>query len=224
MTNKARAKIDGLWDELQTPDGVRQAFAPRWDEVSERTEAFLALHEAEVSRLEARREQLQPLLKLVEKREELLLERTALHSLQKDAGRLLRRGPGAAAERKYENEAMRRVWLRSSRSGSTKLVEGGAEPPVPQGQGTRKMARDKQEAAAERAAPRGQAAGPTARRPAEMTKRTDGAQAHRYGRLPPGGHLDLLVASVVAQSRGGVRPPRSDTHAVGPSREAGAAS
>ena len=51
MTNKARAKIDGLWDELQTPDGVRKAFAPRWDEVSERTEAFLALHEAEVSRL-----------------------------------------------------------------------------------------------------------------------------------------------------------------------------
>ena len=34
LTNKARAKIDGLWDELQTPEGVRKAFAPRWDEVS----------------------------------------------------------------------------------------------------------------------------------------------------------------------------------------------
>ena len=157
LTNKARAKIDGLWDELQTPDSVRKAFAPRWDETSERTEAFLALHEAEVSRLEARREQLQPLLKLVEKREELLLERTALHSLQKDAGRLLRRGPGAAAERKYENEAMRRVKQlpKLTEKLYEKLVEWEeSEPPVLH-KGTRyldKMARDKQEAAAERAA------------------------------------------------------------------------
>ena len=72
-------------------------------------EAALAAHETEVARLEERKEQLQPLLKLIERREELLLERTALSALQKDPGRLLRRGPGAAAERKYENEAMRRV-------------------------------------------------------------------------------------------------------------------
>lgn len=157
LTNKARAKIEELWNDLQTPEGLRKAFAPRWDDAHERTEAFLALHESEVARLEARKEQLQPLLKLVEKREELLLERTALHSLQKDSSRLLRKGPGAFAERKYEVDAMKRVKRlpKLTEHLYAKLVEWEeAEPPVLY-QGARyldKMANDKQEAAAERQA------------------------------------------------------------------------
>ncbi|KAH8065801.1 SET domain-containing protein [Aureococcus anophagefferens] len=103
-----RARIRALWDEMTVPDAQRRTFGAYFD-AGDPTEASLAAHEAEVAALEARREALQPLLKLIEKREELLTERTALHVLQKDASRLLRRGPGAATERKYEFEAMKRV-------------------------------------------------------------------------------------------------------------------
>ena len=98
--------------------------------------------------------------KLVEKREELLLERTALHSLQKDAGRLLRSGP-AARRRSASTKSSRRVaveGVKQRREAHGAALRAASDPahrtrreprlgPL-QGIACDKAARDKQEAAA----------------------------------------------------------------------------
>jgi protein regulator of cytokinesis 1 len=150
-----RARIRALWDEMTVPDAQRRTFGAYFD-AGDPTEASLAAHEAEVAALEARREALQPLLKLIEKREELLTERTALHVLQKDASRLLRRGPGAATERKYEFEAMKRVKQlpKLTEKLFEKLVEWETKQSPVLRDGVRyldKMRDDQKEAAQERA-------------------------------------------------------------------------
>ena len=150
-----RARIKALWDEMTEPDAARRDFGAYFD-ASEPTEEMLAAHEAKLAQLEARREALQPLLKMIEKREELLLERTALNALQKDASRLLRRGPGAAQERKYEVDAMKRVkgLPKLTEKLFEKLVEWERTQSPVLRDGLRyldKMRDDQKEAAAERA-------------------------------------------------------------------------
>ncbi|KAH8045641.1 SET domain-containing protein [Aureococcus anophagefferens] len=108
------------------------------------------------ARIRALWDEMTPLLKLIEKREELLTERTALHVLQKDASRLLRRGPGAATERKYEFEAMKRVKQlpKLTEKLFEKLVEWETKQSPVLRDGVRyldKMRDDQKEAAQERA-------------------------------------------------------------------------
>lgn len=156
LVAKRRAKICALWDEMAVPEAARREKAPFAFNDREPDEAALAAHEALVAALEARKEAIAPLLKLVERREELLAERAAVKALQKDPTRLTRRGPGAAAERKYENDCMRRIKAlpKLTEKLFERLVEWEqTEPPVLHA-GARyldKMAADKRAAAAERA-------------------------------------------------------------------------
>ncbi|KAJ8599013.1 hypothetical protein CTAYLR_007681 [Chrysophaeum taylorii] len=103
-----RQRMTELWDEMNVAADERSRFAPFFADDS-LDENALAEHEDMLAKLEARREALQPLLRLVERREELLDEREKIEKLQADPTRLTRRGPGAHAERKYEMEAERRL-------------------------------------------------------------------------------------------------------------------
>lgn len=102
-----RRRLTELWDELNVSHEERAKFAPFFAATVD--EAALAEHEEMLAKLEAKREVLQPIVRLVEKREELILEREKVDKLQLDPHRLTRRVAGSHAERKYEMDAERRV-------------------------------------------------------------------------------------------------------------------
>ncbi|KAJ1447098.1 microtubule associated protein-domain-containing protein [Pelagophyceae sp. CCMP2097] len=119
-----RTRMTELWDEMEVAPEVRASFAPCYflEPLAEGPresdggaapqpfdEAALAEHDDKLAELERRRSTLQPLLRLVEKVEDLFDERTKLVAIQADPARLTRRGPGAAAERKAEMESERRL-------------------------------------------------------------------------------------------------------------------
>jgi len=100
LVEARRRKIRELWQEMDVPREVRSQFGPM--EATDVDEEVLVAHEGLLEQLETKRANLQPILKLVERREDLLDARVKLEKIQADPGRLMRRGRGAAAERRAE--------------------------------------------------------------------------------------------------------------------------
>ncbi|BCR90487.1 putative microtubule associated protein (Ase1) [Aspergillus chevalieri] len=86
----ARCRLQELWDSLYFSEEEMLDFTPAFSDVS--SDALLEAHEAEISRLEALKQQRAPILQLIDKHRSLLQERDALQASSQDASRLMARG------------------------------------------------------------------------------------------------------------------------------------
>ena len=83
----ARYKLQELWDGLFFSEEEMLDFAPAFSDVY--SDALLSAHEAEISRLEAIKEQRAPTLQLIQKHRSLIKDRDDLTAASQDASRLL---------------------------------------------------------------------------------------------------------------------------------------
>ena len=83
----ARFKLQELWDGLYFSEEEMLEFAPAFSDVY--SDALLSAHEAEISRLEALKEQRAPTLQLIDKHRSLVKDRDDLAAASQDASRLL---------------------------------------------------------------------------------------------------------------------------------------
>ena len=83
----ARFKLQELWDGLYFSEEEMLEFAPAFSDVY--SDALLSAHEAEISRLEALKEQRAPTLQLIDKHRSLIKDRDDLSASSQDASRLL---------------------------------------------------------------------------------------------------------------------------------------
>ncbi|KAL6721562.1 Microtubule bundling protein [Lecanora helva] len=83
----ARYKLQELWDGLYFSEEEMLEFAPAFSDVY--SDALLSAHEAEISRLEALKEQRAPTLQLIDKHRSLIKDRDDLSAASQDASRLL---------------------------------------------------------------------------------------------------------------------------------------
>ncbi|KAF7587330.1 hypothetical protein BBP40_007394 [Aspergillus hancockii] len=86
----ARCRLQELWDSLYYSEEEMLDFTPAFSDVY--SDALLEAHEAEITRLEALKEQRAPILQLVDKHRGLLADREALAVSSQDASRLMARG------------------------------------------------------------------------------------------------------------------------------------
>jgi len=86
----ARYKLQELWDQLYFSEEEMLEFTPAFSDVC--SDALLSAHEAEISRLEALKEQRAPTLQLIEKHRSLINDRDELAASSQDASRLMARG------------------------------------------------------------------------------------------------------------------------------------
>uniref|UniRef100_A0A7S3NPN2 Protein regulator of cytokinesis 1 n=1 Tax=Aureoumbra lagunensis TaxID=44058 RepID=A0A7S3NPN2_9STRA len=102
LVHARRDKIFTLWDELDIPESIRSQSAHFIEAQPPFDEELLLQHEELLDTLETKQANLQPLLRLIERREDLIDARLKLEKIQSDPGRLMRRGRGSAAERRIE--------------------------------------------------------------------------------------------------------------------------
>lgn len=86
----ARCRLQELWDGLYFSEEEMLDFTPAFSDIC--SDALLEAHEAEISRLEALKEQRAPILQLIDKHRSLIQEREALVASSQDASRLMARG------------------------------------------------------------------------------------------------------------------------------------
>lgn len=86
----ARCRLQELWDSLYYSEEEMLDFTPAFSDVY--SDALLEAHEAEITRLEALKEQRASVLQLVERHRSLLADREALAVSSQDASRLMARG------------------------------------------------------------------------------------------------------------------------------------
>ena len=90
FVEEARIKLQELWDALYFSEEEMLDFTPAFSDVC--TDALLSSHEAEISRLEALKEQRLPILEKIDQHRELIKERNDLAQSSQDASRLMARG------------------------------------------------------------------------------------------------------------------------------------
>lgn len=86
----ARFKLQELWDSLYLSEEEMIEFTPAFSDVY--SDALLSAHEAEITRLEALKEQRAPTLAMIDKHRDLIKERDELASSSQDASRLMAKG------------------------------------------------------------------------------------------------------------------------------------
>jgi protein regulator of cytokinesis 1 len=105
---EARQTIAGLWEETCVNQEGQNAFeAGKILDEASFTDEVLAAHDDEIAKLHGRLEQMRPLLKMIEKREEILAERVKYDELQKDPERL--KGRGATQQLMLEEKMNKRI-------------------------------------------------------------------------------------------------------------------
>ncbi|KAJ4290307.1 Microtubule bundling protein [Kalmusia sp. IMI 367209] len=90
FVEEARVRLQDLWDSLYFSEEEMLDFTPAFSEVC--TDALLSAHEAEITRLEALKEQRLPILQKIDRHRELVKERDDLQASSQDASRLMARG------------------------------------------------------------------------------------------------------------------------------------
>lgn len=90
FVEEARCKLQELWDALYFSEEEMLDFTPAFSDVC--SDALLSAHEAEISRLEALKEQRLPMLQKIDRHRELVKERDDLQASSQDASRLMARG------------------------------------------------------------------------------------------------------------------------------------
>jgi len=105
---EARETIKQLWEETNASQQQRDAFTRKQTtDKNDFTDETLELHDEEIQVLQARLDTMQPMLKMIEKREEVLVERVEYEELQKDPDRLKQRG-GALTKQLMKEEKMQK--------------------------------------------------------------------------------------------------------------------
>mmetsp|Transcript_29354 Transcript_29354/g.33778 ORF Transcript_29354/g.33778 Transcript_29354/m.33778 type:complete len:646 (+) Transcript_29354:268-2205(+) len=105
-----RVSIEKLWDEIKIPKDERERFeAWKVNDDSLFTEDLLAKHEEHLQDLRNRLNQMRPILKLIEKREDILKERTSYEEIQKDSNRLQQRGSALTRQLLQEEKMNKRI-------------------------------------------------------------------------------------------------------------------
>lgn len=90
FVEEARVKLQELWDALYFSEEEMLDFTPAFSDVC--SDALLSAHEAEITRLEALKEQRLPILQKIDRYRELIKERNDLQQSSQDASRLMARG------------------------------------------------------------------------------------------------------------------------------------
>lgn len=86
----ARCRLQELWDSLYFSEEEMLDFTPAFSDVY--SDALLESHEGEIARLEALREQREPILAMIERHKSLIGDRDSLQASSQDASRLMLRG------------------------------------------------------------------------------------------------------------------------------------
>lgn len=106
----ARSIIKELWEETNATEEQRKAFEPIHVENQEIfNDELLEQHEKYVIVLQERLEQMQPILRLIERREEIIKERMEYEELQKDSERLKQRGAALTKQLMREEKMAKRI-------------------------------------------------------------------------------------------------------------------
>lgn len=115
----ARYKLQELWDGLYFSEEEMLEFAPAFSDVY--SDALLSAHEAEISRLEALKEQRAPTLQLIDKHRSLIKDRDDLTAASQDASRLL--GKNNKGEKRDPTRLLREEKMRKRISKDLPKVE-----------------------------------------------------------------------------------------------------
>lgn len=107
---EARDAITDLWDQTNATLETRQSFAAFYvrDE-SLFDDELLEKHDEYIAALQARLEQMRPILRLIERREAVLQERYEYEELQKDSDRLKQRGAAMTKQLMAEEKMAKRI-------------------------------------------------------------------------------------------------------------------
>jgi Ase1/PRC1/MAP65 family protein len=110
LIDEARQTIRDLWEETNASESMRQGFtAIDIDDENLFNDELLELHEEYIQELQDRLEQMKPIVRLIERREEILRERMEYDTLQKDSDRLKQRGAAMARQLMEEEKMGRRI-------------------------------------------------------------------------------------------------------------------
>jgi len=107
---EARDAITDLWNQTNATREDRQSFAPFF--VRDETlfdDELLEKHDDYIGTLQARLEQMRPILRLIERREAVLAERFEYEELQKDSDRLKQRGAAMTKQLMHEEKMAKRI-------------------------------------------------------------------------------------------------------------------
>jgi len=110
LIQEARDTIQGLWNQIDGTQDHRSTFAP-FNVTSEElfNDELLEQHEAYISKLHSRLEQMKPILRIIERRETVVRERIEYEELQKDSERLQQRGAALTRQLMEEEKMARRI-------------------------------------------------------------------------------------------------------------------
>lgn len=107
---ETRETIAELWDETNTTPEQRKQFEPYTVQMEELfNDELLEKHEEYVQVLQARLDRMKPILRLIERREEILRERMEYEEAQKDPNRLQQRGAALTKQLMQEEKIAKRI-------------------------------------------------------------------------------------------------------------------
>lgn len=107
---EARERIAFLWEETNSPQEQKQSFAPYYIETEALwNDELLDKHDEYIALLEGRLEQMKPILRIIERREEILKERMEYEALQHNSERLQERGAALTKQLMREEKMAKRI-------------------------------------------------------------------------------------------------------------------
>jgi hypothetical protein len=110
LIDEARDEIERLWEDTSATESQRSAFrAFGIADENRYSDELLAEHDAYIQHLQRRYEQMQPILKVITKREDIIRERMEYEELQKDPTRLQQRGSALTKQLMKEEKIARRI-------------------------------------------------------------------------------------------------------------------
>eukprot|EP00339_Tiarina_fusa_P022061 CAMPEP_0117027810 /NCGR_PEP_ID=MMETSP0472-20121206/20284_1 /TAXON_ID=693140 ORGANISM="Tiarina fusus, Strain LIS" /NCGR_SAMPLE_ID=MMETSP0472 /ASSEMBLY_ACC=CAM_ASM_000603 /LENGTH=621 /DNA_ID=CAMNT_0004735139 /DNA_START=83 /DNA_END=1948 /DNA_ORIENTATION=+ len=110
LISEARETIVELWVETNATDAIKADFkAFDIEDEDLYNDELLDEHEDYISVLQSRLEKMKPLIRLIERREDILRQRMEYEELQKDSDRLKQRGAAMAKQLMEEEKMARRI-------------------------------------------------------------------------------------------------------------------
>jgi protein regulator of cytokinesis 1 len=107
---EARETIRALWEETNATQAMQRSFLPiTVEDEEEFDDELLDKHDDYIRVLQNRLDQMKPIMRIIERREEILQERVAYEELQKDSDRLKQRGAAMARQLMEEEKMARRI-------------------------------------------------------------------------------------------------------------------
>jgi protein regulator of cytokinesis 1 len=110
LIDEARQSIRDLWEQTNASESLRREFtAINIEDEQLFNDELLEQHDVYVQELQERLEQMKPIVRLIERRDDILRERLEYDELQKDSDRLKQRGAAMARQLMEEEKMARRI-------------------------------------------------------------------------------------------------------------------